>query len=83
MALHRGGLLDETTHRLLAVWAADCAEHVLPLFASVYPHDDRPLLALESCELGRLARLPLPKPARPLSPHMPPLVMRLTRLRAR
>jgi hypothetical protein len=47
VAVHRGGLLDEATHRLLASWAADCAEHVLPLFATKYPEDDRPARAIE------------------------------------
>jgi len=45
--IHRAGLLDEAHHRLLAVWAADCAEHVLPLFASQYPEDNRPRWAIE------------------------------------
>lgn len=44
---HRGGLLDETRHRLLAAWAADCAEHVLPLFAAQCPDDDQPLRAVQ------------------------------------
>ena len=35
--------------RLLAVWAADCAEHVLPFFETVYPNDDRPRKAIEAC----------------------------------
>ncbi len=35
------------THRLLASWAADCAEHVLPLFTAKYPQDDRPGRAIE------------------------------------
>jgi hypothetical protein len=47
VAIHRGGQLDEPTHRLLAAWAADCAEHVLPLFVAGYPDDDRPLRAIE------------------------------------
>jgi len=46
--IHRGGLLDEPTHRLLASWAADCAEHVLPLFVTEYPEDDRPRHAIET-----------------------------------
>lgn len=45
---HRGGMLDETHHRLLANWAADCAEHVLPLFTVKYPEDDRPRRAIET-----------------------------------
>ncbi len=32
VAQHRGGLLSWAKHRQLAAWAADCAEHVLPLF---------------------------------------------------
>jgi len=32
VAVHRGGPLVLSKHRLLAVWAADCAERVLPLF---------------------------------------------------
>jgi hypothetical protein len=35
--------------RLLAVWAADCAEHVLPLFEKAYPNDGRPRKAIEAC----------------------------------
>ena len=48
MAIHRGGLLDVASHRLLASWAADCAEHVLPLFTAKYPEDDRPRRAIET-----------------------------------
>lgn len=46
--VHRGGLLVEAHHRLLAAWAADCAEHVLPLFTSKYPDDERPRRAIET-----------------------------------
>jgi len=48
VAVHRGGLLDVTRHRLLASWAADCAEHVLSLFTAKYPDDKRPLRAIET-----------------------------------
>src|SRR5262249_51649171 len=48
VAIHRGGLLDMTRHRLLARWAADCADHVLPLFTTRYPEDDRPRRAIET-----------------------------------
>ncbi len=34
--------LDQTTHHALTYWAADCAEHVLPLFEERHPHDHRP-----------------------------------------
>ena len=39
---------NEQDHRLLAVWAADCAEHVLPYFEEKYPNDDRPRKAVEA-----------------------------------
>ncbi|WP_394342459.1 putative immunity protein [Mucilaginibacter limnophilus] len=32
ITIRRGGTLTEEHHRLLALWAADCAEHVLHLF---------------------------------------------------
>ena len=46
VTLRRGGLLSDDDHRLLALWAADCAEHVLPLFERVRPDDARPREAL-------------------------------------
>ena len=48
VAVHRGGLLEPSQHRLLALWAADCVEHVLPLFTAKYPEDDRPHRAIET-----------------------------------
>lgn len=40
--------LDEQVHRSLVLWAADCAEHVLPYFEEKYPNHDRPRKALEA-----------------------------------
>ncbi|MDV2480830.1 hypothetical protein F8E02_02175 [Methanoculleus sp. Wushi-C6] len=34
---------------LMAAWAADCAERVLPLFERAYPEDSRPRSAIEAC----------------------------------
>lgn len=34
--------LDDTNRRLVAAWAADCAEHVVDLFELEAPDDDRP-----------------------------------------
>src|SRR5512133_3108283 len=34
---------------VLARWAADCAEHVLPFFEENHPGDDRPRKAIEAC----------------------------------
>jgi hypothetical protein len=46
ITLRRGGTLTDSDHRLLALWAAACAEHVLPLFESVQPSDLRPRHAI-------------------------------------
>lgn len=47
ITIRRGGTLTDTNHRLLALWAAVCAEHVLPLFESVQSADPRPRRAIE------------------------------------
>jgi hypothetical protein len=47
ITIRRGGTLTDSDHRLLALWAATCAEHVLPLFESVQPFDRRPREAVE------------------------------------
>ena len=46
----RGGLLTDEVHRLLALWASTCAEHVLDLFEAARPGDERPRQAID---LGR------------------------------
>src|SRR5262245_13903749 len=43
----RGGTLQDADHHLQAVWAADCAQHVLHLFEQTQPRDDRPRRAIE------------------------------------
>ncbi|GAA1482344.1 hypothetical protein GCM10009624_27840 [Gordonia sinesedis] len=45
--LRRGGTLTDADHHRLALWAATCAEHVLPLFTEVRPDDPRPREAIE------------------------------------
>ena len=47
ITVRRGGTLADSDHRLLAIWAATCAEHVLHLFESVQPSDVRPRQAIE------------------------------------
>lgn len=47
IAIRRGGTLTDADHRLLALWAAVCAEHVLPLFEAEQPSDTRPRSAIE------------------------------------
>ena len=50
VTIRRGGSLTDSDHKLLALWAASCAEHVLDLFESAQPGDRRPRRAIE---LGR------------------------------
>ncbi len=45
--IRRGGTLTDSHHRLLALWAADCAAHVLHHFEAARPGDDRPRNAIE------------------------------------
>src|SRR5512143_2998972 len=47
ITIRHGGTLTDSDHRLLALWAAACAEHVLHLFESVQPSDPRPRQAIE------------------------------------
>lgn len=47
ITIRRGGTLTDLDHQLLALWAADCAEHVLNLFEAVQPADLRPRQAIE------------------------------------
>ena len=50
ITVRRGGTLQDEDHRLLAMRAADCAEHVLHHFERTRPNDDRPRRAID---LGR------------------------------
>jgi hypothetical protein len=47
VTVRRGGTLTDDDHRLLALWAATCAEHVLDLFESAQPDDPRPRDAID------------------------------------
>ncbi len=47
ITIRRGGSLTDADHRLLALWAATCAEHVLHRFESAEPSDPRPRQAIE------------------------------------
>ncbi|ALG84937.1 putative immunity protein [Gordonia phthalatica] len=48
VTVRRGGTLTDDDHRLLALWSATCAEHVLPLFEAERPDDQRPREAIEA-----------------------------------
>ena len=58
VAVHRGGPLDLARHRLLAVWAADCAERVLSLFEAGGA-DDRPRRAVETARAWARGEAPV------------------------
>ena len=47
ITVRRGGSLKDDDHHRLAIWAADCAEHVLHHFEEARPTDDRPRRAIE------------------------------------
>lgn len=47
VTIRRSGALTDADHSLLALWAAACAEHVLPFFEAVRPEDRRPRHAIE------------------------------------
>ncbi len=47
ITVRRGGSLSDEHHHLLALWAADCAAHVLPLFTAEQPENDVPQQALD------------------------------------
>ncbi|TMB48491.1 MAG: hypothetical protein E6J50_09940 [Chloroflexi bacterium] len=50
ITVRRGGSLQDDDHHRLAMWAADCAQHVLHHFEQARPEDDRPRRAID---LGR------------------------------
>jgi hypothetical protein len=45
----KGHQAFKAEQEILALWAADCAEHVLPYFEEYYPKDVRPRKAIEEC----------------------------------
>ena len=47
ITIRRGGTLQDADHYLLAVWAADCAQHVLHFFEEAQPLDGRPRQSIE------------------------------------
>lgn len=59
ITIRRGGTLSDDAHRLLAQWAAACAEHVLPLFEDITPDDSRPREAIEATRAWVRGELPM------------------------
>ena len=48
VTIRRGGTPTDEDHHLLALWAAQCAEHVLHLFEEEAPGDTRPRAAIDA-----------------------------------
>jgi hypothetical protein len=59
VTIRRGGTLTDDDHHLLALWAASCAEHVLPLFEAASPDDSRPRQAVEAARAWVRGELPM------------------------
>jgi len=59
ITIRRGGTLTDSDHRLLALWAAACAEHVLHLFESAQPSDRRPRQAIEQIRAWAGGEIPM------------------------
>jgi hypothetical protein len=59
ITIRRGGTLTDADHQLLAVWAAACAEHVLPLFEAVQPADPRPRQAIAQARAWARGEIPM------------------------
>jgi hypothetical protein len=58
ITVRRGGTLEDPDHRLMAIWAADCAEHVLHFFEEARPKDDRPRHAIELARAWARGEIP-------------------------
>ena len=54
VAVHRGGPLDRERHRLLAVWAAECAEHLAQCHEDVRHVGQAVLFAYNTCRWPRM-----------------------------
>jgi hypothetical protein len=59
ITIRRGGTLTDCDHHLLALWAAACAEHVLPLFEAARPADARPRQAIEQARAWARGEIPM------------------------
>jgi len=57
--VRRGGTLTDEDHHLLALWAAACAEHVLPFVEAVRPADPRPRAAIEHARAWVRGEVPM------------------------
>lgn len=68
ITVRRGGSLTDEHHQALALWAADCAEHVLPHFEAAAPADRRPREAIAAARAWAVGEIPM-MAARALGGH--------------
>ncbi len=59
ITVRRGGTLQDSDHHLLAIWAAECAEHVLHFFEEARPDDGRPRRAIELARAWSRGEIPM------------------------
>jgi hypothetical protein len=59
ITVRRGGSLSDPDHHLLAIWAADCAQHVLHHFEQARPGDDSPRRAIELARAWARGEIPM------------------------
>lgn len=59
ITIRRGGTLTDSHHHLLALWAADCAEHVLHLFEQANADDKRPRQAIALTRAWAKGEIPM------------------------
>ena len=59
ITVRRGGTLRDDEHHLLALWAADCAAHVLHHFENVQRGDGRPRQAIEMGRAWARGEIPM------------------------
>ncbi|HET7723645.1 MAG TPA: hypothetical protein VFK68_03330 [Propionibacteriaceae bacterium] len=59
VTIRRGGSLTDADHRLLALWAGMCAEHVLELFERERLEDPRPREAIDAARAWARGDLPM------------------------
>ncbi|MEU7633983.1 putative immunity protein [Nocardia sp. NPDC049220] len=68
VTIRRGGSLTDVDHRLLALWAAVCAEHVLGYFERERPDDPRPRDAIAAARAWARGDMPMMR-ARAIGGH--------------
>jgi len=68
VTIRRGGTLADADHHLLAVWAADCTEHVLHYFEQARSADERPRRAIELARAWARGKITM-TPARTAAGH--------------